>query len=125
MRSYTIVVGTWLLAAAGCRREGMAELVAKHRAGVETTFAAIQKLAPAVGKTPKPSADRIDPPGERVVIEPQGEGNAALLYEEDLADPASQGSVAFRTLRSNTLGECGSMIRNKKTPIYYVANSFA
>ncbi|MFZ5446299.1 MAG: hypothetical protein ACOZQL_40300 [Myxococcota bacterium] len=99
------------LVLSGC--ESVDDVVAKRRAGVEKTFAALSALAPKVKDAPLPS--RVAALEVPLVLESggKGESNAMFVYAADLAKPGAAAPVNLRTLDSVPLLQCGSLLEKK------------
>lgn len=111
-----LLVGV-LLSLCGC--ESVPEVIAKHRAAVEKTFAAITALAPKVAAVEPGSVEKVK--AASVVLEGNGgaQSNAMFIYAEDLPKPGEARPVHLRTLDSAPLLQCGSLLTSQK----YVGDS--
>ena len=89
----------------GC--DSVSDVVAKHRAGVEKTFAALKALGPLVDAVPAVAEVKVK--AAPLVLEGP-DANAMFIYEDDLARPGQAQPVHLRTLDSAPLLHCGSLL---------------
>lgn len=97
-----------LLCLFGC--ESAADVVAKHRAGVEKNFAAIQALAPKVAALEPGTVEKVKPAPVVLERSASADSNAMFIYAEDLQKPGDAKAVHLRTLDSGPLLQCGSLL---------------
>lgn len=102
------VLLTWCLWLAGC--ESVSDVVAKHRAGVEKTFAALQALKPRVDAAEAVTAAKVKPAPLVLERSTGPESNAMFVYAADLEKPGEALPVNLRTLDSVPLLQCGSLL---------------
>lgn len=96
------------LALAGC--ESAADVISKHRAGVEKTLSALRALQPKVAAAEPVTEAKVK--AVPVVIEGSAP-NAMFVYADDLKKPGEAASVRLRTLDSVTLLHCGSLLNTQ------------
>lgn len=124
------LAGVLLVAFLGCKRRTLDEVIAEHKSALEMKFTEIHQLEAAVASADRNASDSLQAPPTSIILEPESKANAAVIHAEDLRDPAAQAGVALRTLRTNQLGECGSILHKKKSlttladPIPKVAESY-
>lgn len=108
MRSLLLL--PWLLL--GC--ESVPDVIAKHRSGVEKTFARIQALQPRVAAVEPGTAPKMK--SAPLVLEQSGkaESNAMFIYAEDVPQPGEAKAVHLRTLDSAPLLQCGSLLATQR-----------
>lgn len=100
---------TWLflsLCWLGC--ESVADVVAKHRPGVEKTFAAVRALEPRVTAAAAVTEAKVK--AAPVILEGGKASNAMFIYADDLPKPGEARPVHLRTLDSVPLLQCGSLL---------------
>jgi hypothetical protein len=90
----------------GC--ESVADVVTKHRAAVEKTFADVQALKPRVDAAAEVTEAKVKT--APIVLEGSPDKNAMFVYAEDLAKPGQAAPVNLRTLDSVPLLQCGSLL---------------
>ncbi len=93
------------LALPGC--QSAADVTAKHRAGVEKTFAALSALQPKVAAAEPVSEAKVK--AAPLVLE-GSLPNAMFVYADDLKKPGEAASVRLRTLDSVPLLQCGALL---------------
>lgn len=86
----------------GC--ESVPEVIDRHRAAVERTFASISALAPRVASA------TVEPPASLSLRLEGAEANAMFVYAEDVARPGEARPVTLRTLDSVPLLQCGALL---------------
>ena len=94
----------------GC--ESAADVIAKHRAGVEKTFRALNALQPKVAATEPFLEAKVK--AAPVVLEGGAASNAMFVYADDLTKPGEPASVRLRTLDSAPLLQCGSLLNKQQ-----------
>lgn len=112
-------VGTlrWVLAAcavalATACAPTMEEVVAKHRAAVESVFAQIRALDDAIAVTPPLDKDGVDIAPGSVVLDGV-DSNALFVVGTDVAAPEHSDSTATGATRAATVQGCGEALRGE------------
>ncbi len=111
------------LAVSGC--ESAADVIAKHKAGVEKTLVTLAALQPKVAAAEPLTEAKVKP--ANVVLEGAAP-NAMFVYADDLKRPGEAAAVRLRTLDSAPLLQCGSLLHRQQyfnDPITRVAPSVA
>jgi hypothetical protein len=103
---------TFLLLAvglSGCPAESLDEVLAKRRSPVEQAFANIAASAATVAGAPPHEAPTLAPPEVKLDLRT----NAAFVHAADLAAPGEARPLPVRTLDSEVLLHCGSLLTKK------------
>jgi hypothetical protein len=89
------------------------ETIAKHKPGVEATFARLEALSAVALGAPTPTEDKVDLGGARVVLEGDA-SNALFVNATDLLDPgkAANGDGPGST-HAYDIGVCGEAVRGE------------
>lgn len=95
-----------------CSCESAADVIAKHRAGVEKTFAALSALQPKVAAAEPLTEAKVK--AAPVLLEGGAGSNAMFVYADDLKKPGEPASVRLRTLDSAPLLHCGSLLNKQQ-----------
>lgn len=98
----------------GCTSPSVDEVVVKHRAEVERTFAALSALDKQVQSAGEMSEAQVERPQVPLFLEKpdSDEDNAIFVYAEDLA--GSSDAVQVRTIDSLPLMHCRSLLKEGK-----------
>lgn len=103
MRAWGVIA----LVLCGCS-ESVDEVISKHRAGVEKTFASLRAVQLPEGR-PAPVATT-----QQLRLEGGDITNAAFIYREDLKDPAALPPVPLRSLDALPLLQCARLLKDGK-----------
>lgn len=112
----SLLVSCLALGLIGCQSESLEKVTAKHRDGVEKTFAALRALEPMIATVPAFTEPKVQALPVPLVVDAKSleQVNAMFIYAEDLAKPGDASAVPVRTLDSAPLLHCGSLLREQK-----------